>query len=660
MTRKGTAHDNSSSSSIQKAKNLSLHGKDRQALETVQTHLRKFPRDLEALNLAGTLAARTGDWPLAEISFVGALNLNGNNTYALYNLAKVLEQSGREGGSIELLTHLIQIEPRNVNALNQIGTLLVNQGYLGPGLKALEAVIEIDPSFEMAYRNLYITLYKGSHYEEAGHIAKRAIKHITSDFRWKIRTDLILCLWQSQALDEAREVAEELIRELERADNPTFQETYFQALTNYGVVLLELGEPDAAEIQFRKVIALAPSRIDPYINMARLNGYRENFQDAIGWFDKALTIDPENANLHTHFAHFLGENANRPDLALPHHLSALAQSPGNAELQYYLGATQLALGQLKSAYRTWECRWARREGGSKSNLPIPEWTGTPERGGSLLVYREQGIGDEIIFASCLPDIVNRFERIVCFCHSKLKPLFTRSFPRVEFRSGGTEVTNEEVGGFDWQIAIGSLPPIVRPDIESFPNNPQFLIAAPEKVEHFRQRLASQRQVLTIGIGWRSGLLALHRKALYPYLEFWQALFDIPGVTWVNLQYGEVSEELSQAEAKFGISIIDFKDVDHFQDLDSSAALMKACDLVIGPGTSTTMISAAVGVPTIRIAPGGDKYQLGTAYYPWLPSLTPIQRRLGEPWTVPIEQTASIVRALIAEQDAQPKKNNNLG
>ena len=82
-------------------------------------------------------------------------------------------------------------------------------------------------------------------------------------------------------------------------------------------------------------------------------------------------------------------------------------------------------------------------------------------------------------------------------------------------------------------------------------------------------------------------------------------------TWVNLQYGEVSEELSQAEAKFGISIIDFKDVDHFQDLDSSAALMKACDLVIGPGTSTTMISAAVGAPTIRIAPGGDKYQLGT-------------------------------------------------
>ena len=120
----------------------------------------------------------------------------------------------------------------------QVGEMCIrDRGHLGPGLKALEAAIEIDPSFEMAYRNLYITLYKGSHYEEAGHIAKRAIKHITSDFRWKIRTDLILCLWQSQALDEAREVAEELIRELERADNPTFQETYFQALTNYGCLL---------------------------------------------------------------------------------------------------------------------------------------------------------------------------------------------------------------------------------------------------------------------------------------------------------------------------------------------------------------------------------------------------------------------------------------
>lgn len=635
---------------IQRASSLSAQGKDKQALDVIQTHLQKFPRDVEALNLAGTLAARMEDWAQAEKYFAATLALNNANSYALYNLSKVFEQSNRAAEAIELLTRLIRIEPGHVKALNQIGILLVNLGHLDPGLKALETAIELDPTFEMAYRNLYITLFIGARYEEAVYVAKRALKHITSDYRWNFRTDLILCLWQARALDEARQVAEELIRDLEHLDGPLQRNTLLHALNNYGVLLMELDQPDAAEAQFRKAMVLAPESADPYINMAKLSAYRENFQEAINWFDKVLTIDPESANLHNHLGVFLRE-ANRPDLALPHHLAALARAPGDVETRYYLSVTQLALGQLKDAYQAWELRWARREGGAKSDLPIPEWSGTPATGRSLLVYREQGIGDEVVFASCLPDILDRFERIVCVCHSKLKPLFARSFPRIEFRSRDEALTKADVSGLDWQIAIGSLLPIVRPDLASFPQTPQFLIADAEKVETFRRRLSPLRKTLTIGIGWRSGLLALQRKALYPYLEFWQPFFDVPGVTWVNLQYGDVSEELSKAEAQFGISVVNFEDVDHFNDLDSSAALMKACDLVIGPATSTTVIAAAVGVPTIQLFSGCEQFQLGTEHFPWLPSLIPIRRRFGESWFSPIQQAAAIVQSLVAERRA---------
>lgn len=645
VKRKHQAHP---SAGIQKASKLSAQGNDKQALIVIQAHLHKFPRDRDALNLSGTLAARMENWLLAEKYFADTLALSKTDSYALYNLSKVFEQSNRTGEAIELLTRLIQIDPGNVKALNQVGILLVNQGHLDSGLKALETAIELDPTFEMAYRNLYVTLFIGARYEEAVYIAKRAIKHIHSDYRWNFRTDLILCLWQSRAFDEARQVAEELINELEHSDSPLHRETLIHALTNYGVVLMDLEEHDAAEVQFKKVIALAPDKVEPYINMAKICAYRENFQEAIRWFDKVLAIDPENAQLHNHLATFL-RDANRPDLALPHHLSALAQSPSDVEMRHYLGITQLALGQMKNAYQSWELRWSRREGGAKSDLPIPEWTGTPATGRSLLVYREQGIGDEVVYASCLPDIVNRFERILCVCHSKLKPLFARSFPQIEFRSGKEALSEADIGALDWQIAIGSLPPIVRPDIESFPHNPQFLIPNPEKVKIFRQRLSPVRKVLTVGIAWRSGLLQLRRKALYPYLEFWQSLFDVPGVTWVNLQHGDVAEELSKAEAQFGISIINFEDVDHFDDIDSSAALMKACDLMIGPVTSTTVIAAAVGVPTIQIFSGCDHFQMGTDRYPWLPSLIQIRRHFGESWEGSIQQTAAIVQSLVAQK-----------
>jgi hypothetical protein len=294
-------------------------------------------------------------------------------------------------------------------------------------------------------------------------------------------------------------------------------------------------------------------------------------------------------------------------------------------------------------------RWSRREGGSKSDLPIPEWTGKPETGRSLLVYREQGIGDEIIFASSLPNLIPRFEHILCVCHSKLKPLFARSFPQIEFRSGEAALTEADVAALDWQIAIGSLPSIVSPDIGASEHQPQLLVPDPLAVEKFSAALSPKRAMLTIGIAWRSGMLTVNRRALYPYLDFWRALFDIPGITWVNLQYGDVNEELRKAEQQFGVSIVNFEDIDHFNDLDTSAALMKACDLVIGPDTSTTQIAAAVGTPTIKIYSGCDLFCLGTDHYPWFPSLIPIRRRFGEAWSEPIQRTAEIVRTLVAER-----------
>ena len=647
-----------SSESVSKASHLSAQGKDKKALEVIQKHLRQAPRDVEALNLAGTLAARLENWTQAERHFVAVLAIHKDNSYALFSLSKVFKLSSRAGDAVEALTRLLQIEPRNVQALNEIGVLLAGQGHLEPAKRAFETAIDLDPSFEKAYRNLYATLYTGARYEEAVHIAKCALEHISSDYCWNFRTDLILCLWKSQAFLEARQLAENIIKELEGSATPKHREILFHAITNYGVILMEMEEPDAAEDQFIKAIALEPKKVEPYVNIAKLNVYRENFKEAIKWFEKALAIDPEHAELHNHLAVFLRDSG-RPELAQPHHLSAIAQSPGNVEMRFYLGITQFALGNLQEAYSNWELRWSRREGGIKSDLPIPEWSGTPASGRSILVYREQGIGDEIIFASCLPDLAERFERIHCVCHTKLKPLFTRSFPNIEFRSGSNALSENDIGAMDWQIPIGSLPVILRPDIGSFPLHPQLLVPDPILVERFRADLSAKPAALRIGIAWRSGLLSLSRRALYPYLDFWKALFDIPGITWVNLQYGDVSEELLGAEAKFGVSIVNMKGVDHFNDLDTSSALMKACDLVIGPDTSTTQIAAAVGTPTIRMYSGCDYFCLGTDHYPWFPSLTTIPRHFGESWLGPIERTAAIIEILVAERSTQESHEPSL-
>lgn len=124
---------------------------------------------------------------------------------------------------------------------------------------------------------------------------------------------------------------------------------------------MEMNDPDSAEVLFRRIISLAPSMVDPYVNMAKLNIFRENFQEVIYWFEQAITVDPEHAQLHNHLALFLVQ-AGRPDLALPHHLSTINRSPGNTEYRFYLAMTLFALGNLKEAYQNWEFRWSRRGG----------------------------------------------------------------------------------------------------------------------------------------------------------------------------------------------------------------------------------------------------------------------------------------------------------
>lgn len=645
VKHKPTTHLNTG---LQKASKLSAQGNDKQALKVIQTHLRKSPHDIEALNLAGMLATQLENWALAEKHFTGTLAIDKSDTYALYNLFKLLKLSNRPDEAAALLDRVLELEPDNVTALNERGVLFAGQGDMASALQAFDKCIQIDPLFEMAYRNLYAALVNCGRYEEAVPVVKLAIQKITTDYRYTIKVDLAVCFWRAGLIQESRLAAEEIIAELTQLDDPQYCELLARAHSSYGIIFMELNEVESAQEQFMKAISLDPANIEPYINLAKSYWYMEDLSQAIRWFDAALAIAPDRAELHLHLGIVL-RDAGRPELALPYLQSAVVQSPANPELRYYLGMAQFALGQLDQAYENYEFRWARRECGNKSQLAIPEWTGSPQSGRSILVYREQGLGDEVVFATCLPDLVDRFKRVTYICHPKLKTLFARSFPQIEIRDLDSMLTLENLGNPDFQIPIGSLPRIFRKSIEDFPDNRQLLMPDAEKVSLFRDRLPQNSKKLIVGIGWRSSVKSLDRSSIYPQLEFWRPLFSLPGIVWVNLQYGDVSEEIKKAEHGFGAHIINFADVDHFDDLDSSAALMKACDIVIGPNSSTTFISAGVGVPTFRIFPYVDLFCMGTDHDPWFPNIFPIKRHLGENWEMPIKRVADIVQALAAER-----------
>lgn len=197
-----------------------------------------------------------------------------------------MKLTDRTGDAVEALSRLLQIERRNFAALNEMGVLLASQGHLEPALTAFEAAIEIEPAFTKhtgicTQRSTRPATMKQPRTRHVG-----PLPVLAETMAGRLDETLILCLWKSREFEEAKRVAEDLISELDPTRLPRSARVVAQALNNYGIILMEMDDPDSAEVLFRRIISLAPAMVDPYVNMAKLNIFRENFQEVIHWLSK--------------------------------------------------------------------------------------------------------------------------------------------------------------------------------------------------------------------------------------------------------------------------------------------------------------------------------------------------------------------------------------
>ena len=250
----------------------------------------------------------------------------------------------------------------------------------------------------------------------------------------------------------------------------------------------------------------------------------------------------------------------------------------------------------------------------------------------VLVYREQGIGDELMFASCYADIIAAAREVIIECDPRLTSLFARSFPGATVRpvtvdASGRETTKD----YDRAISAGSLPQLFRRTIDEFPQRRVIVKADPARVAQWRERLRAAGSAPYVGIAWRSRLMTAERRREYTHLKEWGALFAVPGITWVNLQYDECEAELRDAERRFGVRVHRWASLDLMNDLDEVAALTTALDVVVSARTAVSMLSGALGIDTITLASRYSWTDLGTDRLPWLPAVRMMYRDPTRDW-----------------------------
>ena len=191
------------------------------------------------------------------------------------------------------------------------------------------------------------------------------------------------------------------------------------------------------------------------------------------------------------------------------------------------------------------------------------------------------------------------KRVLLECDPRLAPLFTRSFPDVYVHGKKRDLDltwAREQDPLDYSLPIGSLPKFFRNRIEDFPARDSFLVPDPDRVEEWKQRLSDLGAGKKIGISWRGGQTPqIIRNASIP-LSDWLPFLS-KKACFINLQYGDTSEEITEITKKSGVQIHDWEDNDPLTDLDNQAALIAALDLVITIDNSTLHLAGAIGTPT---------------------------------------------------------------
>ena len=430
-----------------------------------------------------------------------------------------------------------------------------------------------------------------------------------------------------------------------------------------GAVLRDLGQFDASVEAYNKSLAIKPDYAEAYYNMGNAIKVQGKLEEAIKAYNKALAIKPDYAEAHYSMGVTL-QDQGKLEEAIEAYNKSLAIKPDYAEAYYNMGVTLQEQGKLEEAieaynkslaikpdyaeahhnmsyaclavknfeqgFEKYEWRWKTKQfktGYLKTKKPT--WSGETRQ--RVLVCAEQGIGDEIMFSSIIPEIYATSSKILVKCDKRLIPLFERSFSNdITYYSRDANVSEDE---YDFHIPMGSLPLTFRKSLDSFKNSASgFLKCNMARAESIKGQLLHEPGKKLVGISWKTKSPLRNSSTRNINLADLARALDNSKTQLVCLQYGDVSDEISAVKRDFGIDVIQFDKVDNKYDLDGLASLILACDQIVSTTNVTVHLAGALGVKVTALLPFAPRWIWGDGSESFLyESVIPIKQKYHHNW-----------------------------
>ena len=565
-----------------------------------RTIVRIDPKHADALHLLGVAAHQRGENAEAVEYIARAIAVN--NAAASYhsNLGAAYRALGDSENAVDCFEEAARIQPDYFEAHYNLGTLLQERGRSQQAIASFREAVRISPTAADAHNNLGIALRECDQYEQSAQCHRTAVS-LQSDFA--------------------------------------------EAHNNLGSVLHDLGQDEEAVRCHLRALELRPQYAEPHFNLGNILRDRDELSAARDCYLRAIAIDPDHTKAYINLG-IVQKDLGQPELSVESNQRALMLDPESVEAHVNRSYVRRLMGNLTDGWDEYE--WRFREVAQVERFSEPAWDGSDLRDKTILVYAEQGVGDEIMFASCVPELIQQSAHCIVECDPRLVTLFRSSFPDATIVASSDRTKPQKTPSlphFGVRIAMGSVPRFTRRSLDVFPRRDQFLAPDPALVERWRARMAELPAGAKIGISWRGGRRPEVKRRRTTTLEQWAEILSVPNASFINLQYGDCGEELAAVQRNLGVTIHDWDDADPLTDLDNCAAQVSALDLVISIDNSTVHFAGAVGRPVWTLLPFSPdwRWMLEREDTPWYPSMRLFRQKSFGDWNGVFARVAAALR-----------------
>ncbi|MBO6668968.1 MAG: tetratricopeptide repeat protein [Parvibaculum sp.] len=394
------------------------------------------------------------------------------------------------------------------------------------------------------------------------------------------------------------------------------------ALINLGHLVDEQGETQHAVDLLSRAIELKPLSARAYGMLGKVLTGTSLHDDAMACYRRSIELDPGISQTWTNLGALL-EILGRHREALDALHRALTIDPDCDAARWNLARVLLMVGETEAGWDMYGFGFACGQRQPYRPFPGLIWEGQDLTGKTIMVWREQGLGDDLFFSTCYTDLIARAGHVIIETDPRLVPLYRRTWPQATVRPEAWKSTglgNYGEVDFDYTAPAGLVAAQLRRRVSDFPSAVNPLVPDPVRVAECRDWLASLGPGPKIGLSWTSKKVDDIRSINYTALADWKALFEIGGVQVVNLQYTNVDAEAEALEREFGLTLHRMPGLDLFKDIEGAAALTSCMDAAVVPSSFPAVLAGALGITCFYYSAPHGWTRLGTDRLPWFPSM----------------------------------------